>query len=510
MTRTETNGSAIKRRGWLLVVCCLSVTMTAVAGCQTVGPALTKSIGYNPLYDQGDELRALVAKGDLRSADAAYARNEKFFESSGGAYESLLSELAAKINDQYAPRLKLLAAADVADEGELAWSRERASIASATSALAEYDGFAIVRNQQYRSPDATALKGKLDAARQDYEARAASSFAKYSQLSSRDFFDAYPIKLPESSVFTAALSSVEERLAAASPNEVLSFARIYSRQLNMQVKTAVGHAYLVSWRREQGPSLDPAKLAAALRSMQTAGIASKLSSSSLLAAFSIAGAAPAGSDFALAIDDSPALEVQKISSGEISSKRLDGFADAILVRVTGTKTARKIVDQSQQPSTYIAGYRTERNPDYDAAELDVVTARSDLQNVRVRMAAWNRSQQVQTTALGSISEGLTEAALLVAESKAEGNLRDAIAKLKQTPRTIQTEVYQDYAYVTTQVLATRMRTSTFTSSAKGAGRRRNSRVPSRMRGNSTSSTSLIPRIGRELGSCLRRKPKTRS
>ncbi len=361
-----------------------------VAGCQPAGdPAGKPTFGYSPLYDQNDQLRDLLEKNDLQSAKELYAKEKPFFSADEAKYSATLAAFAAKVNGKYEPRfLTLMASLSEFDdtEDERKWSRAKETIATAHGVLTEYDGFLIVKEPRYRSGKVDDLKVKLDTLTAAYENRAAASLAKFSDIAKTNFFEVYPVPLDEQRVFAAALPGVLSRLQASTSADLLSFAGRYSTALREEkTQVAVGRAFIRRWLREQGQIVDTAKVAEALKSLKSIGLTPRQGDAAGMAVVLVSSGDARQAEFDVAVEDGLPVAVRRIGADALDAELRD-LDYAIIIRPKTAHLLRNMTDRTPHGSTYIAGYRTEPNPYYDAARVRVAQAQSNLNNVRMRNA----------------------------------------------------------------------------------------------------------------------------
>jgi serine protease Do len=419
----------------------MAAASLATAGCQPPGdPAAKPKFGYSLLYNQNDQLRDLLEKNDLQSAKELYAKEKPFFSSDEAKYSATLAVFAAKVNAKYEPRFVALAASlsEFADtDDKTKWSGAKETISAAQTALTEYDGFLIVEEQRYASGKADDLKAKLDTLRSTFENRAPAALAKYSDIAKTNFFEVYPVHLEERRVFAAALPRLLSRLQAGTSADFLEFAHRYSDAIGEEkTQVAVRRAFIRSWLREQGQTVDAAKLAEALESLKSLGITSQQGESEGMAVVLVASADARQAEFDVAMEDGLPVTVRRIRADALDAELRD-LDYAIVVRLKTARLLRNMADRTSHASTYIAGYRTEPNPDYEAARFRVAQAQSNLNNVRMRNAI---DRQDATTLLGGLSQA-------VSETSAQLELRNAMAALQRTPPTVQRAVSASYNYV---------------------------------------------------------------
>lgn len=417
----------------------------AVAGCQLGGDAAGKPrFGYSLLYDQNDQLRALLDRNDLQAANELYVKEQAFFAANEAKATPTLASFAAKVNETYEPRATALSAklADLGEpDDERRWSGAKETLAAAQGALDEYNGFRVVAEGRYRSAKLDALKAQVEAVTASYEARAVVALPKFSGFSQTDFFAVYPVRLDEQRVFAATLPAILSRLQASSSAEVLSVARLYAAAAGEdKTQSALRRAFIRSWLHEQGSAIDPATLAAALDSLTAIGGTARPGDSAGMAVLMVTTKAGGRAEVDVDVEEGLPLPVRRIDASAVEQE-LRALDYAVVIRVKTARLVRNLSDSQTHPSTYIVGYRMVRNPDYEAAQLRVAQAQSNLNSVRLQNAI---NTQQATTLLGGLTQSLNQ-------GSAQLELQRAMAALQRTPPTIRSAVYAEYEYTTASV-----------------------------------------------------------
>jgi len=441
----EARRSALRRKIGLayraLALAACAAAAVVLAGCHAGGdPAGRPMLGYNLLYDQNDQLQALLKQNDLRAAHALYAKERAFFAANEAKYAATLATFAAKVNEQYEPRFAALAAdldalRDPRDERS--WSKAKETIAAAQSALDEYEGFSLVAEPRYRSPKRDDLKARLDKVTASFENAAATSLAKFSGLAQSNFFDAYPITLDQQKVVEAALPQLMTRLQAGGSVQVLAFARVYGgATIGDKSQGAVRRAFLRSWLREQGAAVDPGKLAEAIDGLKSIGSATGPSDAMGMAVLVAVPKDGRRSEFEVSVDDGGALPVRRVAADALEGELRD-LELAVVIRLKSAHLVRNLSERTTHASTYVVGYRTEPNPAYEAARFRVAQAQSNLNSIRMSNAI---NSADATTFLGGLNQALSQGA-------AQAELRRAMEALQRTSPTLRRAVTSNYNYV---------------------------------------------------------------
>jgi serine protease Do len=430
-----------------------------LAGSPAAGPE------YNLFWDQGDHLNDLIEAGKFEEAAKLYKSQRAFFDADIAKYEPQLKHVADNLNRRLAPGLAL--DADIIDgiawpAPPSQWSEIKRSIALARKAYGEYDNHLLFTRKEFRSKSADRLKARLGGLVSRLRASAASQFAAFDIFGDVDFFEVYPTTLEPKAMLDRAIESARPRLAAATPKQIESFAGHYTKdRMSPSAWQAVSDLYLGALLRKTSGDR-PADLATVLKAVDDArrvGFAPKhvptlkigfieITSRSLLKQGQI--------EFPAQVDVDLPFESVKTDLDKALDNATANDADYLVVfDVALAKARRRISTKKKYPSRFVAGYRTQPNPDYNMAQTQVTQSQLEMQSAAMQKASINAEFCQGFGCLGKVVSQIAAAAV---EEKAREKVKAAMANMQATPMTVDIPVYQNYSYDRAEVHSTKTMT----------------------------------------------------
>lgn len=432
----------------------LLVGLLLVGGCQTdgsgrlVGSAQTTAMPpasreYTVFSDPGDHLEELVAAGRYGDAATVYESQQGWFDEKRTVrYWPQLSAAADALNKEMAAKLQSAREALPTSLGTPAdWPAAKEAQDRAVAADAAYERVALFKRKELRSPAADALKHDLARFGESYRAEAPAAFARYDHFGGVSFFAAYPVDLEASAFLGRHIGALEPRLAAASAAQIASFARTYDSALDAAARSRLGAHYVRASLREQagGKPADLRATLGAVRAAEAQGLKTtapdlrigfiEVTSRTLLKQGQIA--------FPAQVDVDMPFETGKFELDQaLSNPVADAARYLIVFDVALAKAARRVTGADKTSSRALAGQRRELNPNYDAAQLNVMQANTELANSR-------------------LMGGLVG---VVAQINANNRAEKARAQLAATPRYVDVPVYADYQFDRARIAAARTMT----------------------------------------------------
>lgn len=436
-----------------------------IAGCQTdssgrlLAPAQTTAPTptareYTVFFDPGDHLEELVAAGRTSEAAAVYEDQKGWFDEKRTVrYWPQLSAAADAINKAALPRIgQARAALQAAKATPRDWAGAKDALRLAADVEVDYERSSLVSRKEFRRPEADELKRDVARVADSYRDAAALAFAQYDHFGAASFFSVYPAELDAPAFLAAQLPALEPRLATATTAQLAALARTYDGALDPQSRGRLGAHYVRAHLREQpaGKAADLRATLGAVRAAEALGLRTtapdlrigfvEVTSRTLLKQGQIA--------FPAQIDVDMPFETGKFELDRaLSNPVADAARYLIVFDVALAKAARRVTGTDKTSSRVLTGHRRELNPNYDAAQLNVMQANTELANSR-------------------LMGGLIGLIAQIAANKKAGS---ASAQLAATPRYVDVPVYADYQFDRARIAAARTMTVHYYVIDRGAG-----------------------------------------
>lgn len=429
----------------------MAVSLSVVAllsGCATPNGGPPES-GYSVFFDQGDHLKNLVAKKDFDGAIKLYNEQEAYFVEHQAKLAPLLDQAAAGYNAQWQPKIdavvsKILAITWPAPREK--WPEIKNVFAEAKKVVADYGTAKLTAG-----PRRVDGMGGLQQAYKNIAERMiadAPRFLKTEDLASgRNFFFDYPI---HGDLLTAFIERLQASFDVQNyDDKILAIAKAYSGSVSRDkgVKPELSRevSELIRFKASRVPL---SEIVAFYRRAAAASIAPQ----TLPVSVAVYSSSIGGASFQSAIERDIPFEWH-----DVSLSGLGGLsADVDFVVVMGPVRAainRKVGDYSQINSRYLAGYRTDPNPDYKQAMLNMQRAEQVMANARSQQIA--SSNDITCNAAGCQQNPWSQLGANIGMIAAQNNYNDAQRALSNTPQTVQTPVYQAYSFDTAVITATK-------------------------------------------------------
>lgn len=432
-----------------------------LAGCQATnsdgslnvagGLKALSGESYTFFWDQGDHLKELLDAGKFDDAGALYAEHTAFFAARHAKQKPQLQRLADHANGRHGPAV----AAALSSLDHVAWPAPeadwpdiRARVADATAALAAYDAETITGHADFRLPQADRLGDRLDDLRAGMERDAAQQFAGYDLIGGTHFFEAYPVDVDRRDLFAEAGTRIGAALGGAGASDIQAFAARYGRDAMPEATwQTVSNAFVGAHLRENAAAADMNAVLAAIAEARRSGLEPtetpgmevafvEVTSESLLRAGQI--------DFPAEVElDLPV----RVTAAELDDALTNAAAQeagyVIVFDVALAEARRRIKDKEFQRSRFIAGYRTEPNPEYNVLQNKIHVARMEVQNAAIQGSSYNNQN---CYGVGCLGAAIGQFAAGIAKMNAEKELESLMGALQRTPLTVSIPVYQDYRY----------------------------------------------------------------
>jgi serine protease Do len=128
----------------------------------------------------------------------------------------------------------------------------------------------------------------------------------------------------------------------------------------------------------------------------------------------------------------------------LSSPKTKSANYVIVFNVALAKAHRRIATKKSHTSTYLAGYRTEPNPEYNLSQSRLSMAQTNMQTAQMGMMTTPQNQPCVGFACLAQSMAAWNAQAKVAA--AQDTMHQAMLNLQKTPMTLQVPVYKPYRY----------------------------------------------------------------
>ncbi len=434
-----------------------------LAGCQTTGGdgSIDLSAGlkalsgggssYSFFWDQGDHLKELLDAGKYPEAGTLYAEQDAFFREQHEKQKPQLQRLADHVNSQHGPAIaSALSSLETVDwpapEGR--WPAIQSQMAQAAAALSAYDAKSITGHRDFRLADAEALESRLSVLRREMERDAAQKFSGYDLIGGGHFFESYPVEVDRRGLFAESGARIGALLGGAGAADIRGFAERYGREAMPEgTWQTVSNAFVGAHLRENAAAPDMTAVLAAvaearrsgLEPTETPGMAIafvEVTSESLLRAGQIEFPAEVNVDLPVAV---AAADLDDALTNPTASDA--GYI--IVFDVALAQARRKIESKNPTRSRFIAGYRTEPNPDYNLLQNRINSARMEVQNATIQGYSYNNQP---CYGVGCFGAAIGQFAAGLQKLQAEENLQELMAELQKTPMTLDIPIYQDYRY----------------------------------------------------------------
>lgn len=445
----------------------LSYTLLVLflVGCGTTGTA-PPELGYNPLYTPLDHLAKLIEEKNYDQASEVYNREAEFFatykETEATAVIAqlkgtilqqgkkptlaLLADLGSGLNGRFRPRIEAAITALKAMEWPslpMKWGQVRRTISGAMAILEEQKKHRVLSLPQNQDARAAELVSLIGATEGKILASASSVFSRYEIGQWEDFFRIFPVTANPKLFLEREWRSISARLAVFPAKELLHFYKTYKEHLqrNSTGQLTILHYRAILKEKDTDRITTFPEILESAKATQQAGFPLDKIPDAKIALIEITSPTLLKEkeiEFPVAIENDLPFAADKASIDRVFDTPLARDADiVILLDVAAARVFRNIKRKEAVTSEFKSGTRSEHNPDYAAAQMEVNTATVDYQATRVRSAAST------CTGYGCLIQGLADG---IAIAAASSKLEEAQKKLLSTPSTIEKNVYSPYQF----------------------------------------------------------------
>ena len=439
-----------------IIVSGIALTTT---GCQTTGSSGMSSLAgitggeYSIFFDQGDDLREKVDAGDWAGARTVFTSHLSFFRENRDdanvmtAVRRLADNEATRLTPNAATSTKALQGIEAPIQ-QANWEEIRNKIDAARNVRSEIAGSPILVFVDYQHASVRTIDTELDRVAGLLKAEAADAFAGYPVFTDAEFFKKYPAEVDREQTIRSASRTLITKAERRSWQDVAGFLKAYDEDIDDQTRKLFASVALAS--RLGGEAHNLKDVVAGIRDVRAAGIEVgeldnpkigfiEVTSQTLLNEGQI--------EFPPSVDVDLPFPFQKAALDQaLSDRQLEKLDYLVVLDVAVARTARRVANRRPADSQYQSGIRTEPNPAYTRAQLDVQQAQQLQMQAKLQ------------TAQGCPGCGLIPALLVAAanaerEKKANAAYQSAANRLTSTPQTRDVPIYSEYRFNVANVQA---------------------------------------------------------
>jgi serine protease Do len=436
-----------------------------VAACQhdpvATGGQGPAAVRYSIFYNQGQHVEDLAKAGDAAAAAEVFATHPQFFGPERRArHAGALASVAAALRAAIGPELQAARDTLAALDGPVApdrWDAVRAALAAADAALARHDAVKLLELPEHAAAEAAPLRAARKALEERLAGAAPAALAAFDPAAEPGFFAAYPVPLDSKATLAAALPVLAPRLEATPVPVLTAFAARLRDADAFDDQTLARVAALVAQAHMRASGAPRGSLRAAMAGVEgarAAGLAPKAidgfkvgfvqaTSQTLLREGQI--------EFPAEIEVDLPFEAKKLDLDRAFEAGDEPYL--IVFDVALARTNRRVSGMESTVSRREIGRRSEPNPAFELARIDLQAAQADFQSVQME-ASINWLNSAGAGIFGLISN----LAGIAATAKARDEVEKAADRLRATPQTVIVPVMGEYEFRRAQVDATRAMT----------------------------------------------------
>jgi serine protease Do len=414
----------------------------------------TISESYSIFFDQGDHLKRLMKDENFKDSAKLYEEQKTWFDKPGNRkkFQEILVSLSTHFNSPISAltnkNIAALSALSFPQKTD-AWENVKKLLVESRSLVKKYPNYLILKDPDFRLSEIDTLQQKIELVETDLKADADAAIKVYDIFDEKSFFNSYPVKLNEKSIFSRNFNELSKIIDIAKKDQLETFIKVYPPKttLPIEIYDRVSRAYLDRLSVElMGTGLPPfAQSLSAIRKLKIAGFKNvehedtkigfiDVTSKTLLKEGQIEFAPEIKKDISVSAIQS---DLDSALTDEESPKKLIVF-DTVLA-----KSSRRVLGIKKTASKILTGYREEPNPSYNVAQNNVANMRLNVQNAAMSQMSAD-SQWCQ--GLGCLGKAIGQIAAGVARGKANDKLKSAMEELNSTPMTLKHEVFKKYQY----------------------------------------------------------------
>lgn len=416
-------------------------------------PARVSKDMYTIFYDQKAHLTGLMDEGNFADADRLLGEQADWFAANRDKALPALQRLADHFNGKKKPELEestrqLESVTWPAARAQ--WPALRKTLSDAKARSAGYASETVLKDSAFALPEATRLAEALAAKEAPIRREAAERFAAFGHFGDGGFFDAYPVALVGDQFFRDNPALLDKALAKAKAAQIQKFADNYPLDaVGVDARRAIGEKLMAAYAAESGGKADLAAVLGAWKAAKVAGF-EKLDLKGVKIAFvevtSHTLLKHKQIEFSATVDVDLPVEATKADFDEALTNATAQAADYIIVfDVALAKASRRMTKSEAVRSRFVAGSEKEPNPEWDLLQMEIGSARDNLNQTRFQNTM--NSYSYNSNPYASPAAGLFGAiGGLIAEGVAANEFEKRKMKMLSTPRYIEKPVYADYEY----------------------------------------------------------------
>lgn len=397
----------------------------------------------NPAHNEARQIKEfnqLVGAGKFDEAEAMFEKggytqwwNEK---SAAVSLAGLIVHANAQYEGDFAKDETDLNATGPSSDRTV-WPGQRQSIQSASNLVKKYESQTLFANQSSRSLAYGSLKRALTRTTERLSAHSVEVFWANNNFQSADFFDVYPVTLDRNDFFNS--GAFLERMQEMNREDLLALKQRYPFITQSSRADAIFTDAIVASAINKGTSTKSAAsvsaLLASIAELESGGTGIT-SVPSIISIYDVQ-AAPSG-DFSVSTANATPVTAGKDAIRRAAMNAPTPFS--LFVIPLSARTDRMAISTLAMASTYLAGYRTDQNPAYNAALFEAQTA---------QQASLNAQVNSSITANNPYANGWAQLGAIIGNVGAASRYDQAMQALRNTPQTFQVPVHADYNFTTT-------------------------------------------------------------
>lgn len=342
------------------------------------------------------------------------------------------------------------------------WAEIRRRLKPARGTHKNYVARKLLADERFKSPDVVRLKSKIDDLVARVREGAKTQFSGYAHFGDVSFFDAYPIDLDRAVFLKNNFSSIVKKLNAASTTQLEKFVGNYPKDVIAKDDWHVlSNIYVAEQMKKSGAGPAPSlkNFLAAVSAAKKAGFDPKsipgikiafveATSKTLLKEGQV--------EFPAKIDVDLPVEVSKADLDKaLTSEKAKNSDYLIVFNVALAKTKRRVSRVKKVRSRFLAGYRTEPNPDYNKVQAELRMAEHELRSATINTISSGSSN---CYGAGCLAAAFGKLAASLVEISAKSKVKEALNKFSETPMTVKIPIYKKYKFDMATVKGTKSMT----------------------------------------------------
>lgn len=365
----------------------------------------------------------------------------------------LLQRLSTAFNAMYEPEMDnlMLVLNKVSGEAPDRWAEERSVISKSNTLMSDYKKLQIFSEPEFQTPKLALLTTALTATQSTLASAALEAFKNFDHSSAESFFTQYPYPLAVN-FFATNAASFEAFIKQLNVAQIVHLKSKYPEHIgsNSKFTELLQNRFIeVSLPIASVPH-SIGKVLTVIKNAKAAGFPVKnipgakitfveVTSKTLLSEGQI--------EFPTQIDmDLPFEPIKADVDTVLDSTEKAGSNLVIILNVTTSSVARRIISKKDLTSKFVSGTRTDPNPEFQVAQNNVFESQNGLTNARSKSSG------------GGFAVALING---IAVGMWSNKLQEAQRTLGSTPMMVKSDEFQPYKYSSSDISATRIMTANY-------------------------------------------------